>query len=197
VDAWVEPPWPSPEDLDAHCPFEWLTAVVAVTKDLLEGCPYLFPEPERVAHWAPTCANPDVLHMGLHWIADQQHSNAGIRTMRLADLAPLFELRRIRWYSLQKGAAPEVAAYPEVIDLGEVDAPDAKFVETAAIVSQLDAVCCIDSSIGHLAGALGRRVFMLLPVLADPQWGVANDGQAWWSPSTHVRRVRPCDVDGL
>jgi ADP-heptose:LPS heptosyltransferase len=83
------------------------------------------------------------------------------------------------------------------VDLGQVDDSDAKFVQTAAIMSLLDAVVCIDSSVTHLAGALGKPAFILLGMLADPQWGVDRSGSARWYPSLCVRRAMNPDVRGL
>ena len=88
-------------------------------------------------------------------------------------------------------------AYSKVIDLGEIDALDAKFCHTAAVLAHLDAVVCIDSSIAYLVGAWGRPGYLALPLLGDPRWGIRHDGRATWYPSLCVRRVQPGDVDSL
>jgi Glycosyltransferase family 9 (heptosyltransferase) len=88
----------------------------------------------------------------------------------LVDLGPLFDVEGVRFYSLQYGAQEEVKQYPQIIDLGNVDDPSEKFVQSAAIVSCLDLVVCCDSSIGHLAGALGKPCRVLLALSHDPKW---------------------------
>jgi hypothetical protein len=107
--------------------------------------------------------------------------------IKLPHFAPLFGLDRTKWYSLQRGASAEVAAYPQVTDLGNIDPPDARFCETAAVVSLLDAVVCIDSSVGHLAGALSTPAYILLGGLYDPQCGVTRQNALFY-PTHKVRR---------
>jgi Glycosyltransferase family 9 (heptosyltransferase) len=190
LDVLTEQPSVSLEGVDYHCPAEWLPVVCSLTEAILQGCPYLTAEPERVEQWAPTFADKTVVHLGLHWIPDLAgHANAKWRVCSLDDLAPLFAVPRARWYSLQLGGGEALKAYPQITDLGQADRADAKFVHTAAILTHLDAVVCIDSAIGHLAGASGRPVFMLLGALADPQWGANQSGPARWYPQTRIRQI--------
>jgi hypothetical protein len=90
-------------------------------------------------------------------------------------------------------------AYDEVasVDLGSIDSPDAKFVESAAVVSLLDAVVCIDSSLAHLSGALGKRCFLMLGVVHNPRWGSAPWRPAPWYPETIMRQTRGVDGSGV
>ena len=198
VDAWCETPLSSLEGIDAHCPMEWLPVAVPVTEAILAGVPYLQADPEAIERWHPTFADRSVKRYGLHWKADQAHGNWKPRTMRLQDLAELFTVAGVQWYSLQKGGSSELAPFPQIIDLGEVDRPDAKFVETAALLSLMDGVVCIDSSIGHLAGALGVPVEMCLSLPWDPQWSSFDTarGRSLWYPGHRVWMPHGAEVQG-
>ena len=100
--------------------------------------------------------------------------------MPLSALVPLLALPGITWHSLQKGPAAaqldDIAAARGVIPL---DA-ESDFASTAALVDALDAVVTVDTSIAHLAGALGKPVFVLLPFAPDWRWGIAGDRTPWY-----------------
>ena len=96
----------------------------------------------------------------------------------------MFEIPRTPWYSLQKGASAEVAAYPRLVDLGEIDT-DASVMETAGVLSHLDLLIACDSGPAHIAGALGAcPVWVLLNFLFDPRWCACTEESRRY-PHTH------------
>ena len=163
VDAILEPPLPT-EGFEAQCPVTWLPAIPSceLTPARLSGVPYLCAEDDAVQRWAPTFADRSVVHVGLHWRADVAHVAGQQRSLRLSDLAPLFEIAGARFYSVQDNGGDELKAYPEVADLGHVDHPGARFVETPAVMKHLDLLIACDSGPAHVAGALGCPVWLLL-----------------------------------
>ena len=167
--------------------------------------PYLRVDPARRQAWLATiarstrapsgkAANFDttdtgtVCRIGLAWAGSPQHANDRRRSIPLAALAPLLRLPGIAWYSLQKGAgAREIAAVPEASRLVSFELGD-DFGDTAALVDALDAVVSVDTSVAHLAGALGKPVFVLLPFAPDWRWGIAGDRTPWYPTARLVRQ---------
>lgn len=145
--------------------------------------PYLTPEPARVARWADKLKgqeNEKALKVGIVW----QGSTAG-SAAPLAALAPLATIEGVRLISLQKqpGAAaladvPFAAKIERVLD--ETDLSAEALLDTAAVMANLDLVVSIDSMPAHLAGALGKPVFLALPYVPDWRWLAEGDSTAWY-----------------
>jgi len=146
--------------------------------------PYLFPTPEARARWAPMFADRAPLHVGLSWAAAKHHHSGPHRSLTLANLAPLFDVPGTKFYSLQYGASDEVAKYPRIHDLGNIDRPQARFMETIGVLASLDLLIACDSSVGHLAGAVGTPTFLLLPFAYDPRWGARRFTTKWYPLTT-------------
>ena len=127
------------------------------------------------------------LRVGLAWAGAPQHLNDRRRSMPLAVLAPLFELPGIAWFSLLKGPRDEAIADVRGADSIISLAPDTEWSGTAALIDALDAVVSVDTSIAHLAGALGKPVLVMLPFAPDWRWGVAGDRTPWY-PSARLFR---------
>ncbi len=166
-------------------------------EDLWDG-PYLEVEPEAVARWQPTIADRRLLHIGLHWRAERKHLMAQQRSLTLKELSPLFSIRGARFYSLQYGAGEEITAYPSVIDMGAIDHPTERFCQTTGVLKCLDLVICVDSSIAHLAGAIGTPpVWLLLDFCHDPRWALKGQTSAWYPTHRLYRSDEFDDFPGL
>ena len=125
--------------------------------------------------------------IGLAWSGSPGNANDRRRSIALARLAPLLELPGIAWFSLQKGTAEdEIAALPEAAAIHRLELRN-DFDGTAALVAALDAVVSVDTSIAHLAGALGTPVSILLPFSPDWRWGIAGDRTPWY-PTARLYR---------
>jgi len=126
--------------------------------------------------------------IGVAWAGAVHHRNDRRRSMPLAALAPLFSLPGVAWYSLQKGAAAaELAQLGARRDVVPLEA-DCDFAHTAALVDALDAVVTVDTSIAHLAGALGKPVCLLLPYAPDWRWAVAGERTPWYPTARLFRQ---------
>lgn len=137
-----------------------------------------------------TAALPPVpgtaLKVGLVWAGRPEHNRDRIRSLPLAALASLARLRGVAFYSLQKGTAMEQiadAALPLVDLASRLD----DFVDTAAAIAALDLVITVDTSVAHLAGALGRPVWLLLPQVPDWRWLLGREDSPWY-PSARLFR---------
>ncbi len=159
--------------------------------------PYLTPDPARVEKWR---ARLDQIttqgrrRIGLAWTGRPTHPNDRRRSLRLAQLTPLAEAAagRASFVSLQKPFpaidAPAAAAFPDLVDLS---AELADFEETAALVSCLDLVITIDTSMGHLSGALGQKVWILTAKAADWRWLLDRADSPWYPTARLFRQPSP------
>jgi tetratricopeptide (TPR) repeat protein len=153
---------------------------------------YLAADPLRLAAWRGRL--PPGPLVGLVWAGNPEHSNDARRSMPAASLAPLLACRRARFVSLQVGANPDVARRLGLIDC---TAALTDFAETAALVSALDLVVAVDTSTAHLAGALGRPTWVVLPYAPDWRWMVGRDDSPWYASMRLFRQRRPGDWSEL
>jgi hypothetical protein len=140
--------------------------------------PYLHADPVRMAQLAQFTAAPKRLRVGLAWQGNPRFENDSDRSLASpAVLAPLFGIEGVRFFSLQKDAAPWDPGLP-ITDL----APhSADFDDTAALIANLDLVIAVDTAVAHLAGALGKPVWVLLPdYRTDWRWLQERDDSPWY-----------------
>ncbi len=137
--------------------------------------------------------NKDKLNVGIVWEAGGTGLRGPLdRTMNPRFLAPLFEgLDNVNFYSLQVNAAMKACdMYPALTDIGS---GIQNFLQTADAVNNLDAVISIDTSVAHLAGAMGKKVFILLPYVADWRWFDSDGKTAWYTNAELFRQTVPGD----
>jgi len=155
--------------------------------------PYIDIDEVRSAHWRERL-QADALKVGIVWAGSATHLRDRFRSLAFGSLAPLLQLRGIRFYSLQKGpgAASLSAADSAVVDLG----PELKnFADTAAAIAHLDLVISVDTAVVHLAGALGKPVWTLLPIPSDWRWMDARDDSPWYPTMRLFRQKSHGDWD--
>jgi tetratricopeptide (TPR) repeat protein len=176
-------------EFDLHCPIGGLPLAF---KTRLETIPaalfYLPPLPEaRLSAWQDRLGAHDRLRVGLVWSGNPLHTNDRNRSTSLRQMSAIFD-DRARFYSLQKDPRPEDKAVlderGDIIDLTE---HLTDFVETAALISHLDLVITVDTSVAHLAAALGRPTWILLPHTPDYRWLLDRDDSPWY-PSVRLFR---------
>jgi hypothetical protein len=151
--------------------------------------PYMVPDPDRVARLAPLLAGPPgELKVGLVWKGNPRFENDAARSLPgCATLAPLMRIRGARWFSLQKGP-DEGKMTGGVTDLAPAIAD---FADTAALVAGLDLVVTVDTACAHLAGALGRPCWVLLPAwMPDWRWLADRTDTPWYPGVMRLFRQR-------
>lgn len=146
--------------------------------------PYLHPDPDRVARWAPLLDVPGrPLKVGLVWKGSVGFENDADRSLpSLALLARLGGVPGVRFFSLQKGAGEdEAAAPPPGLNLTVLGDRLEDFADTAAVIAGLDLVIAVDTAVAHLAGALGLPCWLLLPwYRADWRWLKEREDSPWY-----------------
>jgi hypothetical protein len=151
--------------------------------------PYLQADPAAAARWrdrVPADAN----NVGLVWAGRPTHANDRNRSIALEALAPLTESRGVRLFSLQKsiGANPTMPSSAFRGNLVDFTNELGDFADTAALIDNLDLVITVDTSIAHLAGAMGKRVWVLLPKIPDWRWGMSGESSPWYPTARLFRQ---------
>ena len=165
----------------------WLQTTVETIPNTL---PYLLAATPLVEHWRRRLPGAG-MKIGLVWKGSPAHTNDADRSLPTIDvLAPLWSIPGTSFISLQKGRgeddAEQWAAHHSLTLLG-ADIRD--FADTAAIVTQLDLVICVDTSIAHLAGALGKPCWVLLPAFGlDWRWLQDGSDSPWYPGSLRLFR---------
>ncbi len=137
--------------------------------------------------------------IGLVWAGDPRHPNDAERSVRLEDLAPLFAVPAVRWFSLQLGGArDQLFASPWAERMVDLAPRLDDFAASAAVLRDLDLLVTVDTSAAHLAGALGRPGFVMLPYI-DCDWRWLDEGETTpWYPSLRLfRQDAPRDWSGV
>ncbi len=165
------------------------TALEAVPAHL----PYLAADPARIAAWAPRLP-AGARRVGLVWKGAAAHNNDLHRSLPgLGVLEPLWSCPGLQFVSLQKGQGEEEAAlHAQAQPLAELGSQIASFADTAAILAQIDLLICVDTSTAHLAGALGRPCWVLLPhVGCDWRWLLDREDSPWYPGVMRLFRQQP------
>jgi tetratricopeptide (TPR) repeat protein len=156
--------------------------------------PYLYADPEKVRDWRTRFADDGILRIGIIWSGNPLQENNKHRSCRVTDLMPLLRRKQCHFYSLQKGdPAAQLADLPADIDLTDLSPLLTSFAETAAVLRHLDVLISTDTGTVHLAGALGRPVWLLVSAIPDWRWGVSGPSTPWYPTITMYRQQRRGD----
>ena len=183
------------QEFDYACALPNLPMVFDAANDTLSGVSYLNAPAADVlqkASWLKETTATGTFRIGLVWAGNPQHHNDSNRSLPLSSLAPLFSLPGISWISLQAQLPEESAvSWPETL----VDASDQlqDFAATAALIANLDLVITVDSAVAHLAGALGQKVWTLIPFAPDWRWQLKRTDSPWYTSMRLFRQPKPGD----
>ncbi|MDP1672632.1 MAG: tetratricopeptide repeat protein, partial [Burkholderiales bacterium] len=146
---------------------------------------YLKPDPQRVEHWRQRLAalGPG-LKVGISWRGGVAVTRRGRRSLDLTQLLPVLSVPGVHWVNLQYGdRGAEIAEFASAQKIAITDWPEAidgDYDETAALVSALDLVISVCTSIIHLTGALGRPAWVLTPRIPEWRYGLERDTMPWY-----------------
>jgi Tetratricopeptide repeat/Glycosyltransferase family 9 (heptosyltransferase) len=183
---------------DFHCPLGSLPlAFKTELSSVPAEIPYLSADAGRIDRWRPRLETFGGPRVALVWAGNAAHANDRNRSVPLALLRSLWEGNAARVVSLQRdlraGDAETLAAAP-VLHLG----PElADFDDTAAVLAGCDLLITVDTSVAHLAGAMGRPVWLLLPFSCDWRWTVQSDRSPWYPSVRLYRQPQPGDWESV
>ena len=151
--------------------------------------PYLFADEEKKNYWKDHINADNKLKVGIVWQGSLQHPNDKNRSVKLNQLSFLFDDKDLQLYSLQKGDPEnQINQFKDsIINLDDFGIKG--FSDTAAIIEHLDLVIAVDTSVAHLAGAMGKEIWVLIPYNADWRW-LENRSDSPWYPTMKLFRQK-------
>jgi hypothetical protein len=185
--------WGDKPDFAAWLPLSGLPRLAGTRLDSIPAeIPYLRADPAKAAMWEErlaALAPKSYRRIGIAWAGRPTHTNDDNRSTTLATFAPLAEMDGVTLVSLQKGAtqaqigsywgrAPLINIGPEIQDYGD----------TMAIIENLELIVTVDTSVGHLTGALGKPVWIMLPYAPDWRWLLERDDSPWYPTARLFRQ---------
>lgn len=182
---------------DWHCPLMSLPLAFGTESGTIPArVPYLA-IPQQAREQAAALPWPaEGLRLGLVWAGNPTHIKDRFRSIPLAQLSPLFNLKNVHLFSLQVGTGNEqlTAINSPIVDLstGITD-----LVDTAAFIAQLDLVVTVDTAVAHLAGALGKPFWLLLSKDADWRWQLEREDSPWYPTARLFRQKDLGDWTGV
>ena len=195
--------------LPEHAAWTALLSLPAILRldqaNLPRRVPYLAAPAERIPAWAQRLdqlggTSPRPFRVGLVWQGNPKAPVEKGRSIPLAHFAPLGSVPGVRFFALQKGVGREqaVPAGLDLLDLGpDFDTGADAFLDSAAVLAGLDLLITSDTSMAHLAGALGRPVWLLVKHVPDWRWGQSGRLMPWYPSMRVFRQSKPGDWDGL
>ena len=184
----------APPEFDLECPLLSLPAVFGTRVDTVPWPgPYLAAEPElaseKFQQFPTVWQKPASLRVGVAWAGNPRYKADAQRSMSLDTLIPVLRTPGVTWVSLQKGqAAEQLARLPGDVFVWDGASQDTDLAETAALMETLDLVISTDTCIAHLAGAMGKAVWILLPHLGDWRWMREVETTPWYPSARLVRQ---------
>ncbi|MES2932026.1 MAG: DUF5672 family protein [Pseudomonadota bacterium] len=180
---------PLPE-FDVHCPMLSLPARFNTSElDIPRDIPYFAPNVALQTTWKTKVnATDSRLKIGLVWAGSPGHKNDANRSILLEQFSALASVSNCNFISLQKGpSASQLLQAPPSLALSDIAAEVDDFADMAALIVNLDLVICVDTSMAHLAGAIGVPAWVLLPYAPDWRWQLKRDDTPWY-PSLRLFR---------
>jgi len=185
-------------EFDMHCPLLSLPLAFGTTLETIpSSVPYLQVSPAGGQHWNARLGANRGRRVGLAWSGRPTHKNDQNRSIGLQPLLPLLDTGAT-FVCLQKDIRPDDAevlkGHKAILDFSD-ELND--FSDTAALISQLDLVISVDTSVAHLAGALAKPVWVLLPFIPDWRWLLDRDDNPWYPTARLFRQDDTRAWDGV
>lgn len=179
-------------DFDLHVSIMDLPQIFGTTLETIPAeIPYICTDPAKVAYWRDKLSSVD-FKVGIVWSGSPMYERNHLRSCKLADFAPLSMIDGVKLYALQKGESAgqieELAGQISVVNLGE---QFEDFTDTAAAIENLDLIISIDTSVPHLAGAMGKPVWLLLCSAHEWRWLLDRQDSPWYPTMRIFRQTKP------
>jgi tetratricopeptide (TPR) repeat protein len=192
VDRLVEGPADTRRrrECDIYIPLLSLPGIFGTRLETIPSrVPYLFADPRKVGYWRDRLPDRKAYRVGLVWAGKASDRR---RSCSLGAMAPLFKVPGVVFVGLQKGGpAKEVLELPRETAFGNVGEMFEDFSDTAAAIEHLNLIISIDTSVAHLAGAMGKPVWVLLLRSPDWRWLMDRDDSPWYPTMRLFRQSRP------
>jgi len=187
-----------PPPFDVHCPLGSLPLALKTEPSTVPvQIPYLAADDTRIAKWSARIGTLPRPRIVIAWSGNPSHENDRNRSIAFSRLKPLFDLPA-SFVSVQRDVrsedAEKLAAETRVTQIGgELE----DFADTAAVLALCDLVISVDTAAVHLAGAMGRPVWVLVPFAPDWRWGRDGETTPWYPTARLFRQTSLDDWDGV
>ena len=159
--------------------------------------PYLFADQAQIYFYRARLPDNKKKRVGLCWTGRASHENDRNRSLKFADLTPMLARADIEWISLQKPVPEGDKTFVQASPLLDWGHTFADFSDAAAAIMNCDLVISVDTAVAHLAGALGKPVFVALPFHADWRWLTARSDSPWYPSARLFRQQKRRDWDSV
>jgi tetratricopeptide (TPR) repeat protein len=181
-------------EFDMHCSLLSLPYIFNTSLETIPSrIPYIQANPSLVAKWGDKVrSDTHLFKVGIAWSGNPKYKHDHLRSCELETFACLANIEGIDYFSLQKRKVAEQATDP-LAGLRLIDFMDEvnDFADTAAIIQNLDLVISVDTAVAHLAGALGKTVWILLPYTPDWRWMLDREDSPWYPTMSLFRQKSP------
>jgi tetratricopeptide (TPR) repeat protein len=176
-------------EFDAYCPLLSLPHVFKTTVETIPASvPYLSADQQKVSEWDQELGVKTITRIGLAWSGAGGHKNDHNRSIPLELLTNLIDLP-VEWHSLQKEyRAEDKKVLESITALKQHQDHLEDFTDTAALIECMDLVISVDTSVAHLAGALGKPIWILLPFVPDYRWMLEREDCPWYPTAKLLRQ---------
>lgn len=182
---------------DVHCPLLSLPLVFRTDlASIPSEVPYVRASPGQVARWKTRLGTRIKPRIGIAWSGNPNHLDDHNRSIPLERLSPLLT-DAVEWISIQKVVRDEEQSLLEASCIRHFGDEIGDFADTAALLECLDCVVSVDTSVAHLAGALARPLWMLLPYLPDWRWLLDREDNPWYPTARLFRQARAGDWEDV
>jgi ADP-heptose:LPS heptosyltransferase len=158
---------------------------------------YLRADPELRRAWRERIALSGACRVGLVWAGNPENDRDHLRSLRAESFRPVLAEPGFQFYSLQVGPQGRQARPLEGADLIDLTSHIVDFADTAALVAELDLVITVDTAIAHLAGAMAKPVWTMLPFVPDWRWRMDGDATPWYPTMRLFRQPTLGDWDAV
>lgn len=184
---------------DCHAPLLSLPRIFrTVLSNIPAQIPYIDPPLELVSQWGRRIGQSKKFKIGLVWAGRTQNQNDCTRSMSLMQFRILANIGDVQWFSLQRGTqAAQILTPPSGLEIRPIEKTGNDIVDTAAIIMNLDLVISVDTMVAHLAGALGRTVWTLIPFSWEWRYLTDRTDTPWYPTMRLFRQPRRGDWDSV
>ena len=187
----------TPPRFDVHCPLVSLPLAFKTTLADVRGAPYLHASVDKLTVWESRIARNSKPRVGVVWRGNPEHKNDANRSIAFSNFQQLI-LEKIDYYCLQQTvSSSDKSTLTQLPAVKTFESELIDFSDTAALVSLMDVVITIDSSVAHLAGALGKEVWILLPHAPDWRWLLERSDSPWYDTAILFRQPKAGDWDSV
>jgi hypothetical protein len=185
-------------DFDIYTSLLELPRIFGTTLETIPAdVPYIHADSGKVEYWKSRLAGND-FKVGIVWAGKPTNKNDRNRSCPLEQFASLAQIPGVRLYGLQKGqAATQLEELSDKIAVTDLDSQIEDFTDTAAVIENLDLVVSVDTAVLHLAGAMGKPVWALLPFTSDWRWMLDRRDSPWYPTMKLFRQRKWGDWDDV